>query len=148
MSTVLGLCGAGISSGIICTATHALELGREPYGLFVSHVSCILACGASGGKLLTRPPRTRQQVYRLDRERSISARIPEWRIGRLSAGGVCSGATWTTTSHTAQDVPVIAVGGYGDMMVGTHRNTVVADVMRLTLFRYAIWLPLLCGEGP
>ncbi len=54
--------------------------------------------------------------------------------------------TWTTTSHTAQDVPVTAQGNLADRLVGTHENTHVFDMMRRTLFTYAMWLPVICAE--
>jgi alkaline phosphatase len=36
---------------------------------------------------------------------------------------------WSTTSHTASDVPVTALGPSSDMLTGTHENTYIFDVM-------------------
>ena len=41
---------------------------------------------------------------------------------------------WTTTNHTAEDVPVTAMGPGGEDLVGVYENTHVHDVMLSALF--------------
>ena len=41
---------------------------------------------------------------------------------------------WTTTNHTAEDVPVTAMGPGGDSLVGVYENTHVHDAMLEALF--------------
>ena len=41
---------------------------------------------------------------------------------------------WTTTNHTAEDVPVTAMGPGGENLVGVYQNTHIHDAMASALF--------------
>lgn len=47
---------------------------------------------------------------------------------------------WTTTSHTAADVPTTAQGPWSYLLAGTYENTYIHDVMRIALVQ--VFLPL------
>jgi len=48
-------------------------------------------------------------------------------------GGAPFFVNWTTTDHTAADVPTTAQGPWSDLLVGTVENSYLHDVMRLAL---------------
>jgi alkaline phosphatase len=50
--------------------------------------------------------------------------------------------TWSTTDHTAADVPVTAAGPWSTLFDGTHQNTTVFTVMRRAI-DWWVWMPLL-----
>ena len=41
---------------------------------------------------------------------------------------------WTTTNHTAEDVPVTAMGPGGEDLVGVYENTHIHDAMEVAFF--------------
>lgn len=49
---------------------------------------------------------------------------------------------WTTTGHTAQDVPLTAVGPAADRLSGSRLNTEIYDVMRWAI-DWHTWLPMI-----
>jgi alkaline phosphatase len=50
---------------------------------------------------------------------------------------------WTTVGHTGVDVPTTAQGPWSDLLTGVYDNTHIHEVMRLSLERARLYVPLL-----